>query len=61
MLPRDETERPLALGVLYDQEARRDAQALVETMKHGIEQIFAIDTRQYRSGAAAMPALVRAV
>ena len=61
MLPHDETERPLALGILYDEEARRDAQALVETMKHGIEQIFSTDAKHYRSGSAAVPTLVRAV
>jgi DNA-binding IclR family transcriptional regulator len=41
LLPRSVGERPLALGVLYPQAASLDAEALVETLKHGLGQVYA--------------------
>jgi hypothetical protein len=55
LLPRGAGDRPLALGVLYPASAPHDAEALVETLKHGAAQVF--------SGAPEAPAgpFVRAV
>jgi DNA-binding IclR family transcriptional regulator len=41
LLPRAVGERPLALGLLYPATASLDADALVETLKHGIGQVYA--------------------
>ena len=40
LLPHAEGEPPLALGILYDEESARDAEAYVATLKYGIGQIF---------------------
>ena len=40
MLPRGVNERPLVLGVMYERDSQIDADALIETMKHGVHQVF---------------------
>jgi DNA-binding IclR family transcriptional regulator len=40
LLPHGAAARPLALGVLYPTPAVRDADALIETLKHGVGQVF---------------------
>lgn len=61
LLPRYTDERPLALGVLYPSEVAREADALVETMKHGIAQVFNDHANEYASPAAAPIEFIRAV
>lgn len=55
LLPRASGERPLALGVLYAQDEAIDADALVETLKHGVGRLLSQDPD------GAMPVLARAV
>ena len=40
LLPREFDDRPLGLGILYPAETAYEADALVETLKHGIQQVL---------------------
>jgi DNA-binding IclR family transcriptional regulator len=61
LLPREIDERPLALGVFYPHEAARDADALIETMKHGIRQVFCDKGSDYAQVSSAPMEFIRAV
>jgi len=61
LLPHEIDERPLALGVLYPSEAARDADALIETMKHGVRQVFNDSPREYSPISSAPTEFIRAV
>jgi DNA-binding IclR family transcriptional regulator len=58
LLPRMAGERPLALAVLYPAEAPHDAEALVETLKHGVVQVYSGAPESF---AATTSPFVRAV
>ena len=58
LLPREIDERPLALGVLYPSEGAREADALIETMKHGISQVFNDSASEYPSPTNAIEVIV---
>ena len=58
MLPPEAGLRPLALGVFHARKGSRDAEALVETLKHGISQLFAAGEAE---AAGAPSRFVRAV
>jgi DNA-binding IclR family transcriptional regulator len=40
LLPRTAGDRPLALGVLHPANAPHDSEALIETLKHGVSQVY---------------------
>lgn len=57
VLPLHATERPLALGVVYPENVRIDAQALVTTLQNGIDQCLGAEG----SAMPTPPAIVRSV
>jgi len=61
LLPGGIDDRPLALGVLYPAEGAHEAEALVETMKHGTSQVFADSAGEYPSASGAPIEFLRAV
>ena len=61
LLPQDVDQRPLALGVLYQSEAARDADALIDTMKHGINQVYHDNAPELRLAGSAPVEFLRAV
>jgi DNA-binding IclR family transcriptional regulator len=54
LLPRKIGERPLALGIVSAMEGAREADALIDTLKHGLQQALAKETDD---PAPAMPFL----
>lgn len=64
LLPRDASERPLVLAVLYpqaDDDTGREADALIETIKHGLAQIYTGHADDYPPASGAPTEFVRAV
>lgn len=61
LLPRGEGERALALGVIYPDAAMHEADALVLTLRHGIEQVFSGHADDYPPASGAPTEFVRAV
>ena len=61
LLPHDAEGRPLALGVLYPAEGAREADALIETMRHGINQVFLDNAGDQLAPAPAPVEFIRAV
>ena len=61
LLPPEIDDRPLALGVLYPAEGVREADALIETMRHGIGQIVGDRGAEYAAAPSAPIGFIRAV
>lgn len=61
LLPREIDVRPLALGVLYPSEMAREGDALIETMKHGLAQVFSDQAADYPLVSNAPIEFIRAV